>query len=86
MYATLFGQFWTENAEKCSNFYFTGSLSVFHESVSRTPKYSIGVVLNFSKIRRDIRGGMFITGEHITDDNDTGEQLFPVTTTPVINL
>jgi hypothetical protein len=74
MYANLFGQFWTENAEKGSNFYFKVSLSVFHESVSRAPKYSIGAVLNFSKICRDIRGGMFITGGII----DTGEQFIAV--------
>jgi hypothetical protein len=76
MYANLFGQFWTENAEKGSNLYFKDSLSVFHESVSLAPKYSIGAVLNFSKIHRDIRGGIFITGE----------QLSLMTMTPVNNF
>jgi hypothetical protein len=64
-----------KNAEKGSNFYFKGSLNVFHESMSRAPKYSSGAVLNYSKIRTDIRGGMFITGE----------QLSLMTTTPVNN-
>ncbi len=40
-------------------------------SVPQAPKYCIGAVLFFSKIRGDIRELMFITGV-----NDTGEKLF----------
>ncbi len=40
-------------------------------SVPQASKYSIGAFLDFSKIRRDFRELMFITGV-----NDTGDKLF----------
>ncbi len=38
-------------------------------SVPQAPKYSVGAILNFSKIRGDIRELLFITGV-----NDTGDK------------
>jgi hypothetical protein len=54
----------------------------FHESLSpRPPSIPLGPFEFFAKIRGDIRKCMLIAG-----DNDTGEQLLPLTTTLVINL
>ncbi len=71
----------------CKTYVFKGSLTrdfrlqVFlWISVPQGPKYSIGAVLNFFEIRRDIREWIFIAGVNDTSDklcsgfNNTGEK------------